>query len=332
MRREERKIFTEVDPDAMRDLFRRKSKKLENKLMSVKNAVNSMIHDGDYIAIGGFGSIRIPTAALHEIVRQGKKNLGLSGHTSTHDCQILAAGRCFNRCDIAYVIGLEAMGIPKMTRKYFESDAVEYTEWTNASMSWRLKAAAMGLSFLPVRTMLGTDTGRFSAAMEIKCPFTGRKYYAVPALCPDVAVIHVHEADIYGNSHINGIIVSDVDLAKASKRVIITAERLVDTDFFRNNPANTTIPFYLVDAVIEVPYGSYPGNMAYEYYLDVKHLSDWLDAEKDEKSYKAFINKYIYGCRDFNEYLNLNGGLEKMKRLRDLEYLIKTDKEEARNA
>ncbi len=318
------KIFTEIDSDVMRNFFGKKSKRMVNKLTTVKEVVSHMIHDGDYIATGGFGSIRIPTAVLHEIVRQGKKNLGFSGLTSTHDCEILAAGKCFNRCDIAYVIGLEALGVPKMTRKYFENE-VEYTEWTNATLSWRLKAAAMGLSFLPARTMLGTDTGKYSAAKEVTCPFTGKIYFAVPALYPDIAVIHVHEADIYGNSHVKGITVSDIDLARASKKVIITTEKIVPTEFFRNNSANTTIPFYLVDAVIEVPYGSYPGNMPYEYFLDVEHLKAWLNAENDPKTYKEFIEKNIYNCKDFNEYLNLNGGLEKLRKLRNVEYSI--DKE-----
>jgi len=315
------KIFTEIDPDVMRDFFRKKSKKMVNKVSTVEKVVSEMIHDGDYIAVGGFGSIRIPTAVLHEILRQKKKNLGLAGHTSTHDCEILAAGKCINRCDMAYVIGLEAMGLPKMARKYFENE-VEYTEWTNAALSWRLKAASMGLSFLPVRNMLGTDTGKYSAAKEITCPFTAKKMFAVPALYPDVAVIHVHEADIYGNSYIKGIIVSDTDLAKASKKLIITTEKIVPTEFFRNNSENTTIPFYLVDAVIEVPYGSYPGNMPYEYFLDVEHLKDWIKAENNPETYKEFIEKNIYNCKNFNEYLTLNGGMEKMRKLRSIEYSI----------
>jgi glutaconate CoA-transferase subunit A len=316
------RIFTEVDPDLLRHYFRGKPKKMVSKLTTVKEAVSSLINDGDYIAVGGFGGVRIPTAVLHEIVRQGKKNLGFSGHTATHDCQILAAGKCFNRCDIAYVIGLEARGIPKMTRKYFESGEVECTEWTNAAMTWRLKAAAMGVSFIPVRDMLGSDTAIYSGAKEITCPFTGKKYLAVPALFPDVAIIHVHEADIYGNSEIKGILVSDVELARASKRVIITCERLVPTEAFRNNPQKTTIPYYLVDAVMEVPYGSYPGNMPYEYYSDEEHLAEWLQAEEDPETYRAFLEKFIYGTQDFNEYLELCGGLKKMQVLRRLELLI----------
>ncbi|MCR4427856.1 MAG: CoA transferase subunit A [Caldiserica bacterium] len=316
------RIFTETDPDVLRDYFRRKPKKMVSKVMTVKEAVSLLINDGDYLAVGGFGGVRIPTAVLHEIVRQGKKNLGFSGHTATHDCQILAAGKCFNRCDIAYVIGLEARGIPKMTRKYFESGAVECTEWTNAAMTWRLKAAAMGVSFIPVRDMLGTDTAKFSGAKEITCPFTGKKYLAVPALYPDVAIIHVHEADPLGNSDIKGILVSDVELARAAKKVIITCERLVPTEVFRNDPKKTTIPYYLVDAVIEVPFGSYPGNMPYEYYSDEEHLSEWLQAEEDPDTYQAFLEKYIFNTRSFEEYLELCGGMKKMQKLRQMEFLL----------
>jgi len=316
------RIFTEIDPDQLRDFFRKKPKKMESKLTNVAEAVKNFIHDGDYIAVGGFGGVRIPTAVLHEIVRQGKKNLGFSGHTATHDCQILAAGKCFNRCDIAYVIGLEARGIPRSTRKYFESGQVECTEWTNAALTWRLKAAAMGVSFMPVRTMLGSDTGLYSASKEIVCPFTGKKYLAVPALYPDVGIIHVHEADIYGNCDIRGIMVADQELARASKHLIITAERLVPTEAFRNDPKKTVIPYYLVDAVIEVLYGSYPGNMPYEYYSDEEHLEEWMRAEEDPETYKNFLDKYIYETKDFQEYLDLCGGLAKIQELRRLEFLI----------
>jgi len=318
--------FLPPDPDEMRPFFRKKTKKLINKLTSVQKAVSELIHDGDYISIGGFGMVRIPSAVLFEIVRQKKKNLSFAGHTATFDCIILAAGKAFNKCDISYVIGLEAFGIPKQTRKYFETE-VNCTEWSNAALAWRYKAAAMGLSFIPIRTMLGTDTGRCSTAKEIICPFTEKKYLAVPALYPDVAIIHVHEADIYGNSHIRGITVSDQDLARASKRVIITAERIIPAEFFRNNPENTTIPFYLVDALIEVPFGSYPGNMPYEYFLDADHIREWIEAEKDCEKYSAFINKNIFECNNFNDYLNINGGLERLRNLRDIEYLIENKKE-----
>ena len=151
-------LFTDPDADNARAFFRTKSRALKSKLSTVEKVVSTMIDDGDYIAIGGFGANRIPTAIVHEIVRQNKKNLGFAGHTSTHDFQILTAGECIDRCDIAYIIGLEARGLSPNARRAVQSGKIKLTEWTNATLSWRLKAAAMGLSFLPARNILGTTT------------------------------------------------------------------------------------------------------------------------------------------------------------------------------
>lgn len=315
-------LFTDPDPDHARAFFRNKSRSMKPKLSNVKDVVRDMIKDGDYIAIGGFGANRIPTAIIHEIVRQRKKHLGFAGHTSTHDFQVLVAGECIDRCDVAYIIGLEARGLSPNARRAVESGKIKLTEWTNASLSWRLKAAAMGISFIPTRNILGTDTFAQSAAKVITCPFTGKKYAAMPALFPDFAAIHVHEADIYGNCRVYGASVSDFDLAKASKRVVITAERIIPHDEIRREPEKTVIPFWCVDAVIEVPYGSYPGNMPYEYFSDEEHLKTWLRVEKDPNELEKFLQEQIYGVDNFYDYLNLNGGIEKMKKLRAIEYLI----------
>jgi glutaconate CoA-transferase subunit A len=315
-------IFTEMNIEVMRNHFRGKNKKMVNKETTVKEAVETYIHDGDYLAVGGFGGVRIPTAVLHEIVRQKRKNLGFSGHVSTHDCQILSAGKCFDRCDAAYVVGLEARGLSTHARRVFQSGEIKVTEWSNAALSWRFKAAAMGLPYIPARTMLGTDTFKYSAGKEVECPFTGEKLLALPALYPDVAVIHVHRADVYGNCQIDGILVADDDIAKASKRVIITTEKIIDNEEIRREPDKTAIPHWLVDAVIEVPFGSYPANMPGEYFSDEEHLAEWLSTEKDEESFEAFLQKNIFGCDDFNEYLEKNGGLAKIQKLRRLEKFV----------
>ena len=205
-------LFTSPDVNAARAFFKEKSRARTNKLMTVSEAVSRFIHDGDYLASGGFGGVRIASAVLLEIVRQRKKRLGLSGHTATHDFQILAAGRCFDRCDIAYIVGLEMRGLSPNARRYMESGEVTATEWTNAALAWRYKAASMGVSFLPARSMLGSEVFKYSAAKEIECPFTGQKYVALPALFPDVAIIHVHRADIYGNCQLDGITIADYDV------------------------------------------------------------------------------------------------------------------------
>jgi len=315
-------LFADPDPDKAREFFRTKDRSLRPKVTTVKEAVASLVHDGDYIAIGGFGSNRIPTAVCHEIVRQRKSNLTFAGHTSTHDFQILAAGKTFTRCDVAYVVGLEARGLSPNSRRYLESGAVECCEWTNYGLALRFKAAAMGVSFLPARNMMGTDTFKYSAALIVKCPFTGKLFCAFPALWPDVAAIHVHAADVYGNCQLKGISIADLELARAAKRLIITCERLVPEDAIRNDPNATVIPHYLVDAVIEVPFGSFPGNMPGEYYSDEDHLREWLEAEKDPETFKAFLDKYIYGTKNFGEYLQLCGGMARMSALRAQELLL----------
>ncbi len=315
-------LFTSPNCDDMRAFFRKAKKKMVNKVTTVEQAVKEYIHDGDYLAVGGFGGVRIPTSLIHEVIRQNRKNLGFSGHVATHDCQLLSAGNCFNRCDAAYVVGLEARGLSKVSRKVFESGNLKVTEWSNAALAWRLKAAAMGLPYLPSRVMLGTDTFKYSAAKEVECPFTGQKLAALPALYPDVAFIHVHRADIYGNCQIDGILVADDDIAKASKRVVITTEKLISNEDIRREPGKTVIPFWCVDAVIEVPYGSYPGNMPGEYFSDEEHLTEWLVKEKDPIQFEKFIDENIRSTKDFNEYLQRNGGMEKIQKLRQIEHLF----------
>jgi glutaconate CoA-transferase, subunit A len=322
------KLFTDPDPDAARAAFAAKPRALADKRQTVAEAVSRYITNGEYLAIGGFGVNRIPTAVVHEILRQRKQSLSFAGHTSTHDFQLLCAGnltgrgQTLARVDVAYVVGLEARGLSPHARRVLESGTVEVCEWTNYALAVRLQAAAMGVPFLPSRSMLGTDTLARSAAKVIPCPFTGRPLVALPALYPDVAAIHVHEADVYGNCRIRGVTVADLELARASKRVIVTCERLIPHEEFRRDPHLTVIPFFCVDAVCEVPYGSYPGNMAGEYFSDEVHLRKWLVVEKNLEEFKHFLDEHIFGIKDFNEYLSKCGGLPRMQELRAQEILL----------
>ncbi|MGD9186957.1 MAG: CoA-transferase [Desulfobacteraceae bacterium] len=315
-------LFADPDPDAARAFFRTKSRRAVNKVMELSDAISRYVHDDEYLAIGGFGANRTPMAACHEIVRQGRKNMGFAGHTATHDMQVLSAGKVYNRLDVAYVVGLEARGLSKCSRSYVESGDVQVTEWTNYALTARLQAAAQNVPFMAVRNMMGTDTFKYSAGKVVECPFTGKNIQLVPALYPDVAVIHVHEADVYGNARFTGISVADLELANAAKRLIITTERLVGNREFRHQPQQTKIPYYLVDAVCHVPYGAYPGNMAGEYFSDEGHLKEWLAAEKDDDRFKDFLSRNIFDCKDHAEYIHINGGTEKLKMLREKEYLL----------
>ncbi len=315
-------LFTSPDPDEAREFFRTKKRKKENKLMELNDAIAKFIHDGEYLAIGGFGANRTPIAACHEIVRQGRKNMGFAGHTATHDMQILSAGEVYDRLDVAYVVGLEARGLSNCSRKYLESGKVKVTEWTNYCLTARMKAAAMGVPFVPSRNIMGTDTFKYSASKTIECPYTNKKVALMPALYPDVSVIHVHEADVYGNCRFKGIAASDLDLANASKRLIITTEKLVSHDQIASDPSSTQIPYYLVDAVCEVPFGAYPGTMPGEYFSDEDHLKEWLTVEKDADAFKDFLNLNIFGCKSHEEYIATNGGMQKLRELRSKELLL----------
>ena len=321
-------LFSRPDSDVARAAFAQKPRGLVDKVMTVAEAVQRFVHDGDYFASGGFGVNRIPTAILHEILRQGRQKLAFAGHTSTHDFQVLCAGNLTGRgqtiakVDIAYVVGLEARGLSSHARRVMESGTVETVEWSNYTLALRFTAAAMGVPFVPARSLLGTDTFECSPAKLIACPFTGAKLAAIPALYPDVAAIHVHESDRYGNCRFIGTSVADVELARASKRVIITCERLVPHDEMRRDPHLTQIPFLCVDAVCEVPFGSYPGNMPGEYFSDEDHLKLWLEVEKDPVAYQQFLEDHIFGVKDFVEYLEICGGMRRLQHLRQRELLL----------
>jgi glutaconate CoA-transferase subunit A len=321
-------LFSDPSADALRDAFSDKPRALTDKLTTVADAVAWLVNDRDYLAIGGFGCDRLPVAIVHEILRQGKQDLSFAGHTATHDFQILCAGnltgrgRTLAKVDAAYIVGLEARGLSPHARRVMESGTVEVCEWTNYALAVRLQAAAMGVPYLPARTMLGTDTFRMSAAKVAECPFTGEKLVALPALSPDVAAIHVHEADRFGNCRIRGTTVADLELARAAKRVIITCERLIPHDEIRRDPSRTAIPFLCVDAVCEVPCGSYPGNMPYEYFSDEIHLRQWMEAERDLDALRRFLDEHIYGVPDFFAYVQKCGGPARMQELRRQEFLL----------
>lgn len=317
--KQEKELLGFTSPDELREINLQKSRKMISKVTDLKSAIQKLVKDGDYLGIGGFGMDRIPAAALHEIVRQGKKHLTLAGHTATHDGQILCAGNCLDKVDAAYVVGVELLGLSPNYRRTFQEGKVKVTEWTNATLAWRFKAAAMGLSFLPVRTMLGTETIKHSRAIEYKCPFTGEIYALVPACSPDVSIIHVPRADEFGNCQIDGITVSDSDLARASKKLIITCEEIISTEQIRSEPERTIIPYYCVDAVVHIPYGSYPCNMPGMYYFDLEHLKEWNESERDLQNLEKFVNKYIYGVKDWNGYLEVCGGKKKMAELKTIE-------------
>jgi hypothetical protein len=163
--------------------------------------------------------------------------------------------------------------------------------------------------------MLGTDTLEYSAAKVVEDPFTGDPICLLPALILDVGLIHVHRADKYGNAQVDGISGFSAELARASKRLLISAEEIVDNEVIRQAPDRTIIPYYLVDAVVEAPFGSHPGEMCYLYQRDEPQIRAWVEAAKEAHTTQTYLEKYIYSVRDHQEYLELIGA-EQLKSLK----------------
>jgi acyl CoA:acetate/3-ketoacid CoA transferase alpha subunit len=308
------KLIQPPDLNAFREWNRAKPKNLIDKRMTESEAVSRFIHDGYYIGTELYGTVRCPMSLAYEIVRQGVKNLRVAGQGVLELDMMLAAG-LVKALDITY-IGLEVYGISNSLRREVESGRVETcVEWSNAAIAWRFKAASMGVPFIPVRSMLGTDTLKYSAAKVIKDPFTGDPICLLPALILDVGLIHVHRADMYGNAQIEGISGFGLEMSRACKRLIISAEEIVDTEYFRERPQRNSIPYYLVDAVVKAPYGSHPGEMCYRYWRDEEQIREWVAASKAAETAQAYLDKYIYGVKDHQEYLDLVGR-ERLENLR----------------
>lgn len=290
-----------------------KSRKLVDKLMTEQEAVRRFVYDGCYIGTELYGTVRCPMSLVREVIRQGIKDLRVAGQGVTELDLWLAAG-IVKTLDITY-IGLEVYGVSSALRRAVESGQVEkVVEWSNGGISWRFKAAAMGVPFLPVRSMLGSDTFRYSAAKIVECPFTGEKVALLPALILDVGLIHVHRADRYGNCQIEGITGFALEMARASKRLIISAEEIVPTEEIRRYPDRTVIPYYLVDAVVHAPFGSHPGEMAYRYCRDEPEIKAWVEASKTEEGARAYLKEWVYDLPDHQAYLK-KVGRERLDRL-----------------
>jgi 3-oxoacid CoA-transferase subunit A/glutaconate CoA-transferase subunit A len=309
------------DPDEHREWVRKnKSLSMKSKVMDLSEAISKFVHDGCYLAMGGFGHIRVSMAAIYEIIRQRKRDLVFAGKTAVHDIDVLIAAGCVSKVEVAYCFGHELRGLSPASRRAVESGKVKIAaEWSNAAFQWRFKAAASGLPWIPARILMGTDTFRRSAAKIVKDPFTGKPICLIPACFPDVAIIHVHECDEYGNCRINGSLIMDFELARAAKRLIITTEKIIPNEKIREEPWRTCIPYFYVDAVVEVPYGCHPCNMPGYYYFDEEHMAEYLRSTLTEEGTKQYFDKYVYGVKDFNEYLELVGGVKKLKYLEALE-------------
>lgn len=311
------------DPDDNRQwIAEHKSRDLRDKRMSVKAAVETFVHDGDFIASGGFGHIRVAMAVVYEIIRQRKRHLIMAGKTAVHDVDLLIGAGCVDKIEVAYAFGHELRGLSPAGRRAVETGQCKVAaEISNAGYQWRFLAGMMGIPFIPSRNLLGTDTFKRSSCKVVEDPWSKKPVCLIPAAQPDVAMFHVPRCDQYGNAQIDGIIVEDFELARAARRVIVTAEEIVEEDVIRSQPHRTVIPFYVVDAVCEVQHGAHPTLMPYLYFFDEEHIGEWLDLARTPEGAAEYFEKYVYGVNDFDEYLERAGGIARLHYLKQVEQL-----------
>ena len=249
--------------------------------MTAEEAVQ-LIHDGDHVAIGGTLYSRTPMALVFALLKSRRRHLTVSRPLACYEIELFLSTGALDRIVSSWVgIGLP-WGLAPIFRHYVERGEVAYDEWSHLAMGLRYKAGAMGVPFLPTLTMLGSDLATRLDLQTVTCPYTGQRLAAVPALNPDVALIHAHRADMLGNVQVDGYQHMDVDMARAARTVIVSAEQIVSPDEIAERPDRTMLPHFAVDAVVAAPHGAYPHECYGRYGPDLRHFDAYAAAAKQD--------------------------------------------------
>jgi glutaconate CoA-transferase, subunit A len=286
-----------------------RDRSLHEKVVSLEEAA-SLIKDGETVGIGGSTLSRTPMAMIWALIRARRKRLSCARSiVSSEGDLLLSSGACGHIATSWFSQGI-VWGISKVMRHHIENGKARYDEWSHMAMGLRFRAGAMGVPFLPVRSMLGSDVlAQRPEAREIDCPFTGEKLLLVPALNPDVALIHVQRCDAYGNAQIDGLPFMDIDLAMAANKVILSTERIVSNDQIRRAPDETKIPFFAVEAVVEVPFGCAPHECGGIYEPVYEHMDYYTSLVNNSpvEGMQEYLDRHVYGPASWIDYLNLLG-------------------------
>jgi glutaconate CoA-transferase subunit A len=289
---------------------------VEDKRITLKEAI-SLVPDGSHIFWGGFGFQRPPMAFAHELVRQKKKGLTIYTCGSEMDIDILSGAKVVSRYELAFY-AIEGIGLVPNIQRRVREGSIEIEDYSNLAMVMRFLGGALGVPFMPLKSMLGTDMlakkrFREKKAEIMECPFTGEKVVLVPSVRPDLSIVHAQRVDKEGNVQIEGIKGEDVEGARAGKKVIVLAEEIVDTEFIRAQPDQTIIPNIYVTHVVECPWGSFP-MMVYNYYdYDMEHVRTYYDQCKTEEGWQEYCENYITSVNSHAEYLQKIGMERLMK-------------------
>jgi glutaconate CoA-transferase subunit A len=307
----------------------------KDKITDLTTAINTYVFDGCHISIGGFTINRNPMAAVHEIIRQGKRDLHLYAHANGQGVDELIGAGCIGKLDIAYCGNARYAPTCLRFQDSVEKGSIKVEDYSNFHMGLRFLAGAMGLPFMPTTSSLGTDivnkwgfdksmrkqdvTIPDKKAVVVDNPFgswAGRsKVLLVPAINTDVTIIHVQKADKEGTVRIEGLTFADIEQAKCAKTVIVTCEDLVEPEQLRTHPDYNQIPFFYVDAVVHVPLGAYPTACYHYYDYDPTYLKDYGGFAENEEGMAEYLNNFIRGTKNHEELINLVGE-ERIKKIR----------------
>jgi glutaconate CoA-transferase subunit A len=285
-----------------------------DKSAPLSYAVSEFIKNGDTIFIGGFGHC-VPFALGHEILRKNLNNLTIcrSGTDILFD-QMIAAG-VVEKVIFGY-LGNPGIGLSHAFRRAVKDGTIAYEEWTNFAMMLRLHAAQLGVPFLPSRILqIGDIAGASIQVENIKCPYTGESLACIPALEPDVAIIHAPHADRAGNVQFYGVDGDTVMGALASKRIVVSVEKFVEPEEIAQLPERTRLPAHRVSAVVQVPWGAHPSYVDGSYGRDDNHFRDYDSISREPKSLAKYLKKWVYECDDRGSYIECVGQ-EKLSELK----------------
>jgi len=271
------------------------------KIISLSEAISKYVDDGDTVYAAGFTHL-IPFAAGHEIIRQGKKDLTLARATPDLIYDMMVAAGCARKVIFSYM-GNPGVGSLRIVRSAIEKGELEWDEYSHFGMITRLQAGASGLPFLPMNQTGAVDLENANPNIKhIPDPYGGKDVIVVPALNPDVAIVHVQRADANGNAHLWGIIGEQKEAAFAANKVILTAEEIVDESVIRSDPNRTMIPGIVVSAVCHVPYACHPSYAQGYYDRDNEFYLAWDKVSESVVSVKAWLDEWVYGVKDRDEY------------------------------
>lgn len=290
--------------EARREL-ERGDRSLRDKLTPAAAAIR-LVSSGDHVAVGGCLYSRTPMALLLELLRQGQDKLSLSRCLTCYEGELFLASGASRHILTSWMGFGAPWGTSRILRQMVEADEAVFEEWSHLGIGMRYRAGAMGVPFLPMLSMLGSDLAEQTDVREMNCPFTGERLALVPALFPDVALIHVHRADRYGNAQIEGYRHMDTDVARAARTVILSAEEIVEPERIQRNPDATVIPHFAVDAVVEAPMGSYPHECYGLYDADFDHFDNYAKQVREGgvEGVRAYLEANVTGLNSFDDFLN----------------------------